>query len=409
MKNISASNLTIESIYQAQERLYQAFTPQPLRAARQLSQKHGTDIRIKEENLNFTASFKERGAYNKLAQLTPDQLKAGVVCVSAGNHAMALAYYAQSMGCPAVVVMPQSAPHTKVNRVKSFGAEVILHGQTFADAATLLPDLIQSRNLTLVHPFDDEQIIAGQGTIGLEIVKEWPEVEVIVVPIGGGGLISGVAIAAKTLNPKIKIIGVQTELYNSMAASLTKGKKRDIQGGASVAEGIAIKEPGIVTQPLVSKWVDEIVVCSEALIEDAVAELLLSEKTLVEGAGAAGLAALYARPDLFKGKKTAIILCGGNIDQSILVSILHRSLVRQGRIVRFFVKAPDNAGLLAKSAAIIAEHGGNIRDVFHDRTFSNPGAKTTTIEFDVELQDPKSAQAIIDAFALQNIQVVQSL
>jgi threonine dehydratase len=356
----------------------------------------GAEIWLKFENLQFTASFKERGALNRLMRLSEAERAAGVVAVSAGNHAQGLAYHAQRLGIRAVIVMPQTAPGVKVQGVRRFGAEVVLHGATFADAAERLEALKAERGLTLVHPFDDADVIAGQGTVALEMLEDAPDLDVLCVPIGGGGLMSGIAIAAKALKPGIELYGVQSELYPAMARAIG----HDIPlnpGGPSVAEGIAVKEPGLLTRRIVADLVNDVLIAPEIAIEDAVAMLLEIEKTLAEGAGAAGIAAIAKHPAPFRGRKVGVVICGGNIDTQILASVLDRSLARRGRLVRLAVTSLDIAGALARVARIIGEHGGNIREVRHDRTFSNPWAKTTTIFIDLELIDPAETDPIITA------------
>lgn len=391
---LSQLPVTLADIRIARERIQGEVAETPLKRSKRLSSKFGINLWLKCENYHTTSSFKERGACNRLSQLSEEQKNAGITAVSAGNHAQGLAYHAKRLNIPAVIVMPATAPITKISRTRDYGAEVVLHGKTFAEAATLIPELVEKRGLTLVHAFDDIDVISGQGTIGLEIIEALPNIDTLVVPIGGGGLISGIAIAAKSLKPNITIIGVQAALYPSMVCAV-KGGDMPRDGGSSIAEGIAIKEPGKITRPIVEALVDDLVLVSEDQIEDAVALLLDNEKMLVEGAGAAGIAAIMANPERFSGQNVATVLCGGNIDQSILVSALQRALVRQGRFVRLQVKAPDTVGLLSSIASAIAEHGGNIMDVHHDRVFSNPGAKTTTIVVDIELQAASQKAKII--------------
>ncbi|MDT2020935.1 threonine ammonia-lyase [Methylocella sp. CPCC 101449] len=384
---------SLDDIRAAEARIRPALPPTPFLHSRTLSEILGCELWLKFENLNFTASFKERGALNKLLQLTPQERTRGAVAVSAGNHALGLAYHARRIGVKAVIVMPETTPAVKVMGVRDCGAEVILAGKTFADAAERLPDLIAERGLVLVHPFDDAAVIAGQGTVGLEMLAQAPPLDLLVIPVGGGGLIGGIATAAKALQPGIKVIGVQTELYSGMAQVLDAARTASA-GGPSLAEGIAVKEPGLLTREIVRRHVDDMLVVPEPKIEDAVVMLLEVEKTLTEGAGAAGVAAISAYPDRFKGKKVGTVLCGGNIDLQLLSIILHRSLVRRGRLVRLTVTTLDAAGQLADIAAIIARHGGNIVEVWHDRTFGSPLAKTTAIDIEFELQSPQARQLI---------------
>jgi threonine dehydratase len=294
----------------------------------------------------------------------------------------------------------------KVSGARDFGAEVILHGKTFADAAELIAGLVAERGLGLIHPFDDPAVIAGQGTAGIEMLEEVPDLEMLVVPVGGGGLIGGIATAAKAMKPSIRIVGVQTELYSGMAG-LLGAKGNSVAGGPSVAEGIAVKEPGHLTRQIVRSHVEEMLVVPEPAIEDAVTLLLEIEKTLTEGAGAAGVAAIRAHPELFKGRKVGAVLCGGNIDLQLLVSVLHRTLAKRGRLVRLTVTTLDAAGQLADIASIIAKHGGNIVEVWHDRIFASPFAKTTAIDIEFELQHPDARQLIEAELSLKGMGVVR--
>ena len=397
---------TLADIRAAEQRIRPVIPPTPFLQSRTLSEMLGCELWLKFENLNFTASFKERGALNKLLLLTPEERERGVVAVSAGNHALALAFHARRVGVKAVIVMPVTAPTVKASGARDFGAEVILHGKTFADAAELIPGLIAERGLILVHPFDDPAVAAGQGTAGIEMLEQVPELEMLVVPVGGGGLIGGIATAAKAMKPSIRVVGVQTELYSGMAGLLGAAGEASL-GGPSVAEGIAVKEPGRLTREIARRHVDEMLVVPEPAIEDAVALLLEIEKTLTEGAGAAGVAAIRSRPELFAGRKVGAVLCGGNIDLQLLVAVLHRSLARRGRLVRLTVTTLDAAGQLADIASIIARHGGNILEVWHDRVFASPFAKTTAIDIEFELQNPDSRKLIEAELATKGMGVVR--
>ena len=361
-----------------------------------LSRFIGTDIVLKFENLQFTASFKERGALNKILSLSEAERARGFATVSAGNHAQGLAYHAQRLGYRATILMPETTPVTKVRNVAAFGAQVILTGQTFADAAASLPEIAARDNLVIVHPFDDPAIVAGQGTIGIEMLAADPLLETLVVPIGGGGLCSGIAIAAKALKPSIRVIGVQSELYPGMALA-TGHASAPFRGGPSVAEGIAVKQPGALTSAILRTLIDDIVVVPEAPIEDAIALLIEIEKTVVEGAGAAGIAAMLHRPDLFKGQRCGVVLCGGNIDTRALVTVLQRHLVRSGLFVRLGITATDTAGSLGRVATIIGQRGGNILELRHERAFGSKYAKETTIEIDIELRDAGDRDPLITA------------
>jgi threonine dehydratase len=397
---------TLADIRAAEARIRPSIPPTPFMHSRTLSDILGCKLMLKFENLNFTASFKERGALNKLLLLTPQEREKGVVAVSAGNHALALAYHARRLGIAATIVMPVTAPVVKAAGARDFGAEVILHGKTFADAAELLPGLIAERGLVLVHPFDDPAVVCGQGTVGVEMLEQAPDLDTLVVPVGGGGLIGGIATAAKAMKPGIRVVGVQTELYSGMAGVL--GATRvSVAGGPSVAEGIAVKEPGQLTREIVRRYVDEMLVVPESAIEDAVTLLLEIEKTLTEGAGAAGVAAIKAGPEFFKGRTVGAVLCGGNIDLQLLVSVLHRSLARRGRLVRLTVTTLDAAGQLADITSIIAKHGGNIVEVWHDRVFASPFAKTTAIDIEFELQNPNARQLIENELTSKGMSVVK--
>jgi threonine dehydratase len=364
----------------------------------------GCQLWLKFESLQFTASFKERGALNRLLQLTPDERARGVVAASAGNHAQGLAHHAQRLGVKAVIVMPETAPAVKIKAVRGFGAEVILKGRTFADAAAELPGLIAARGLVLVPAFDDPAIIAGQGTIGIEMLEVERDLDTLVVPIGGGGLISGIAIAAKAMKPDIRIVGVQSEHYPGMAAAL--GRRKDGPGASSsIAEGIAVKEPGLITRDICRRLVDEIVVVKESTIEDAVALLLEIEKSVIEGAGAAGVAAIMERPGMFAGRKVGVVLCGGNIDLSVLSAVLQRTLVRKGRRVRIAITVLDSVGALARIAGVIAKAAGNIVSVTHERVFGDHDAKSAEIVFDVELENRADFDTIAGELRAMGMQV----
>jgi threonine dehydratase len=316
-----------------------------------------------------------------------------------------LAHHAQRLGIRAVIVMPETAPNVKIKAVRGFGAEVILKGQTFADAAAEVPRLIAERGLVFVPAFDDPHVVAGQGTVGIEMLDAAPQIDTLVVPIGGGGLIGGIAIAAKAIKPDIRIIGVQSELYPGMAHAL--GRTEAKPGGASsIAEGIAVKEPGQLTRLICGQLVDEIVIVKERTIEDAVAMLLEIEKTVVEGAGAAGIAAMIERPELFRGRTVGVVLCGGNIDLTVLSSVLQRALVRKGRLVRIAVTALDSVGALARIAGVIARSGGNIVSVTHERVFGDHDAKSAEIIFDLELQDRKDLKRIAQDLRALGMEVV---
>lgn len=390
--------VTLKDVQGAAAALGGAIVNTPSLYSRTLSEVTGAEVYLKFENLQFTAAFKERGALNKLLSLSVTQRTAGVIAASAGNHAQGLAYHAKRLGVPAVIVMPRFTPNTKVERTRSHGAEVVLHGDDFDAAQEHAHYLAQARGLTPVHPYDDEKIIAGQGTLALEMLATCPQLEVLVVPVGGGGLIAGCAIAAKALKPGkpgIEIIGVQTERFPSMVCAVRGGQPQF--GASTIAEGIAVKTPGTLTLPVVRELVDDLLMVSEGALEQAIVMLLEIEKTVVEGAGAAGLAALLAYPQRFKGKQVGLILCGGNIDLLMLAEIIERGMVRSGRLTRLLVEVSDLPGSLAKVTACLATASANILDVYHQRRFTHLPLQSTAVEFVVQTRDHAHAAAIIAA------------
>ena len=371
--------VTLEKIYQAADAIAGRVVKTPCRRSRTLSTITGADVRLKFENQQFTASFKDRGALVKLLGLTSKQRKKGVIALSAGNHAQSVAYYAQQLGILATVVMPRYTPNVKVENTRQLGAEVILHGTGLNEARVYAQKLAHDRGLELIHPYDDEEIIAGQGTVALEMLEVAPDLEVLLVPVGGGGLIAGMAIAAKGIRPSIEVLGVQTERFPAMFQAL---EGTPIQCGTStVAEGIAVKEPGCHTLPVVKKLVDGILLVEESTIEAAVLLLVEVEKTIVEGAGAVGLAALLENRDRFRNRKVGLILSGGNIDLSALSSIIQRGLARSGRLVRLRVGIPDVPGALAQASRLIGEANANIIEVHHQRAFTNLSLRVAEVEF----------------------------
>ena len=379
MKLTTSKSPTVENIYQAAQIISDRVSNTPCRYSRQLSDTAGATVILKYENLQFTGSFKDRGALVKLFSLTADQKKQGIIAMSAGNHAQAVAYQARRLNIPAVIVMPCFTPNIKVERTRSFGAEVIFHGETLDDSIILGRQIARERDLNIVHPYDDEQIIAGQGTIALEMLATHPGLEILLIPVGGGGLIAGNAIAAKSLCPQIEIIGVQTKRFPSMLKAL-QGEPI-VCGRSTMAEGIAVKTPGKLTLPIIRELVDDILLVDEEEIEEAVRLLLEQEKTVVEGAGAAGLAALIKYRDRFVDRKVGIILSGGNIDLPILAEIVQRSMVRSGRLVRLEVEIRDLPGVLADVTRYIGETGANIVEVRHQREFSCLPLELAYVEF----------------------------
>jgi len=385
---------TIDDIRAAVKRIDGAVIRTPMLLSRTLSEIIGAELWLKFENLQFTAAYKERGALNKLLQLTPDERARGVIAASAGNHAQAVAYHGKRLGIPVTIVMPAPTPTIKVTQTEGHGARVVLYGAMFDDAYGKARELALEHGYVFVHPFDDPQIIAGAGTVGLEMLEDVPDLDTIVVPIGGGGLMSGVCTAARAIKPDIELIGVEAELYPSMKCAV-EGCNMPL-GGDTLAEGIAVKEPGQLTSRILKECANDIVLVSERDLERAVAMLVGIEKTVVEGAGAAGLAAILSDTDRYKGKKVATILCGGNIDTHLLANVLVRDLVRQGRIARLRVGAEDRPGALAAITAKFHEAGVNIIEINHSRIFSRLPAKDTLIEVECEARD---ASAIDDVVA----------
>ncbi len=373
--------------------------PTPMLPAPKLSALTGAEVYVKYENLQVTNSFKERGARCKLASLSAEERKRGVITMSAGNHAQAVAYHAASLGIPASVVMPVTTPFVKVAATKAYGAEVVLYGESVSESQSRAESMAQQRNLTWVHPYDDEHVIAGQGTIALEMLEEVADLDMLVIPIGGGGLISGMAVAAKAINPKIEIVGAESALYPSFWNAL-RGEDLPL-GGSTLAEGIAVKNVGKLTLPIVRDLVSDIVLVDEQHIERAVNAYLTLQKTMAEGAGAAGLAAMLAQPARFAGKKVGLVLCGGNIDPRILASIMVRELERDHRIVSFRLTIPDRPGVLGQIATALGELGANILEVDHKRLFLDVPAKGARLDVTVETRDAAHAEEIMLALAAQ--------
>lgn len=385
----------LKDIQAAAERIGSAVTNTRFEKSETLSSILSCEIFLKFENLQFTSSFKERGALNKLLQLNEDQKQAGVIAMSAGNHAKAVAYHGQRLGIPTTIVMPKNTPNVKVEDTKNFDANVILEGSSLDESAKHAHDLADNEGLTFIHPYDDEEIMAGQGTIALELLSANPDLESIVVPIGGGGLISGIAIAAKALKPDIKIIGVEVAGYPSVNNALNN--EETPCGGTTIAEGIAVKQPGELTLAIIKELVDDIIVVTEEAIEDAIDLLLTIEKTVTEGAGAASLAAVMSQTETFKGQQTAVLLCGANIDSRILASVLMRRLVRKGRIVRYLIKISDSPGILSDVTQLIGALGGNILEVSHQRMFSSVPVKEADLYLTVETRDADQAKDILSS------------
>ena len=389
-----ALSLGLAEIQAAAARLQSQVLDTPCVESRTLGQILGCQVFLKFENLQFTASFKERGALNKLVALIDSGVTLnGVIAASAGNHAQGVAHHAQRLGLRAVIVMPQHTPTVKVERTRGFGAEVVLHGETFDDARDRALQLAAEQDLSFVHPFDDEQVIAGQGTIGIEMLKAQPDLDTLVIAVGGGGLISGIATAVRAIKPGVQIIGVQTSRFPAMFNHI-KGTQLP-QGASTIAEGIAVGQPGLITREIVRRHVDDLVLVDEGDIEQAIVMLLEIEKTLVEGAGAAGLAALLKDPARFAGRKVGLVLCGGNIDPLLLAAILERGMVRAGRLARIRVAARDTPGVLARITTVVAEAGANIDEVHHQRAFSTLSVQSVEVELVLQTRNRTHVQDLV--------------
>ena len=396
--------LQIQDIRDAAVRLQGQVLDTPCVESKTLSQIVGAQVFLKFENLQFTASFKERGACNKLAQLSPEERARGVVAMSAGNHAQGVAYHAQRLGIRAVIVMPRFTPGVKVERTRGFGAEVVLHGDTLEEASAHAHALADAQGLVFVHPYDDEAVAAGQGTLGLEMLAAVPDLDTLVIAVGGGGLMAGVATAARALRPDIKLIGVQTTRFPAMMNAV-KGTQHP-QGTSTIAEGIAVGTPGTMTQEVIKRLVDDLVLVDEGDIEQAVLMLLEIEKTLVEGAGAAGLAALLRYPERFAGQKVGLVLCGGNIDPLLLAAIIERGMVRSGRLTRIKVSARDTPGALARITATVADAGANIEEVHHQRAFTLLAAQNVEIELVLQTRGHAHVAQVLEQLRSAGLEAV---
>jgi len=396
--------VTLDAIRAAAARIQGAVERTPFLPSRTLSRLAGCELYLKFENLQFTASFKERGALNKLLSLSDAERKRGVIAMSAGNHAQAVAYHASRLGIPAVIVMPKGSPNTKIKNTQVHGARVELEGESLHEAGAHARELAKRDNLVFVHPYEDPLVIAGQGTVGLEMLEAVPELDVLVVPVGGGGLISGIATAARALKPGIRVVGVESKTYPSMHQRLA-GQPIQV-GGDTIAEGIAVKDVGDIAFGIIRKAVEEVLVVEEETIERAIVALIEIEKTVAEGAGAAALAALLENPQRFAGRKVGIPISGGNIDSRVLASVLMRGLVRDQRLVRLRVTMPDVSGSLAKVAQIIADAGGNIVEVIHQRIFGTSSVKSPEVEFLIETRDRGHTDALARALAEKGVKAI---
>src|SRR6266699_2208870 len=397
-------SITVADIEAARRTIAGRVLRTPMLPAPKLSALTGASVLVKYENLQVTNSFKERGALNKLASLSASQSAQGVIAMSAGNHAQAIAYHAARLGIPATIVMPVTTPFVKVEATQAHGAEVVLEGETVAEAQLRAETIGRERGLTFVHPYDDPLVIAGQGTIALEMLEDAPDLDVLVIPIGGGGLIAGNAIAARSRKPAIEIVGAEAALYPSFWNALY-GENRPF-GGATLAEGIAVKNVGVLALAIVRELVSKVVLVDEAYLERAVNAYLTLQKTMAEGAGAAGLAAVLAEPAMFRGRKVGLILCGGNIDARILASVMVRELERESRIVSFRLTIPDQPGVLGQIATRLGELGANILGVEHRRLFLDVPAKGAKLDVTVETRDRAHGEQIFKVLKREGFQPV---
>jgi len=389
------STLALEDIRAAADRIAGAVVRTPTHLSRTLSEITGAEIWLKFENQQFTAAYKERGALNALLLMDPEQRERGVIAASAGNHAQGLSYHGRRLGVPVTIVMPKTTPTVKIMQTESVGGHVVLEGETFDEAYAHARKLERELGLTFVHPFDHPHVAAGQGTVALEMFEEAPDLDVIVVPIGGGGLISGMGTVAKARPAPVEVVGVQAKLYPSSYARV-KGEAM-VCGGDTLAEGIAVKEPGAFTSRIIDKVVDDIVLVSEPDLEQAVALLLQIEKTVVEGAGAAGLAAVLAHPERFAGRKVGLVLCGGNIDTRLLTNVLLRDLARSGRLARLRITLQDRPGALYKVMREFDDHNVNILEIYHQRIFTSLPAKGLVTDIECEARDRDQIEQLVSA------------
>jgi threonine dehydratase len=387
--------VTLQDIEAARRRIRDAVYLSPCPESEFFSRMLGCQAFFKLENLQRTGSFKERGALNKLLTLSPEERARGVVCASAGNHAQGVSHHAGRLGIPATIVMPEATPLIKVTSTRSHGARVVLHGANFDEALVEAYRLRDAEKLTFVHPFDDDVVIAGQGTIGLELLEQNPFIEVVIVPVGGGGLISGVAAAMKEVNPRVRVVGVETQGLSKMKASLEAGHFVTLEPCRTIADGIAVRRPGERTLPMVQRYVDEIVTCDDEEIANAILLLLEREKSVAEGAGAIALAAAVNRKTKVEGKRVAMIVSGGNIDVNLVSRIIERGLVKDGRLVRLAVMVPDRPGSLAALTQIVARQRANVMEIHHNRTFTKTALGDTLVELVLETRGREHIDDIV--------------
>jgi threonine dehydratase len=391
--------ITLADVKAAHERIRQSIYLSPCTLSATFSQLTGNSIFLKLDNLQRTGAFKERGALNKLLTLTKEEREQGVIAASAGNHAQGLAYHAGKRGIRAQICMPLTTPLIKVSATKAYGAEVVLQGANYDEACEESIRRGNQQHLTFIHPFDDDAVIAGQGTLGLEMLQQHPEIEAVVVPIGGGGLIGGIACAIKETNPKVQVVGVQTSRLPSMKAAVAEGKPVTIPAAATIADGIAVRRAGDRTLPLVQKYVDQIVTVDEEEIANAILLLLEREKTMAEGAGAAAIAAMVNHKIEMSGKNIAVLVCGGNIDVTLLSRIIERGLVKDGRLVRLRVHLPDYPGALHRLTGILADHRANIVETSYDRTYYGVNLGETAIDITMETRGPEQIAELLSALS----------
>ena len=387
--------VNIENIKEARNLLNNRTVITPEIRSNYLSNLVRGSVFLKLENLQHTSSFKARGAFISIDRLEEKKKKKGVIAMSAGNHAQAVAWWAKEQGINATIIMPEQAPFLKVMKTKEYGGNVILKGRTLDEAQTFVKEKIKEEGLTLIHPYDNQDVILGQGTIGLEFLEKIPDLDCLIIPIGGGGLISGIAVAAKSVNPKIKIYGIQTKKFPTMY-NLFKSKQLNITGD-TLADGIAVKIPGDITSTIIKKYVDDIILVNEFEIEKAISSLFENERIVSEGAGAVGVAAIMKSPELFEGLRIGTVICGGNIDARVFASILNRKLSRDGRLAKVRIDILDEPGMLARISNLIAENGGNIIEIFHQRMFHDVPVKNAKIDAVIEALSINHIKTIIDS------------
>jgi threonine dehydratase len=396
--------VTLDDVRAARQRIQDQIYLSPCTRSETLSRISGCTAFLKLENLQMTGAYKERGALNKLLTLTDEERRRGLIAASAGNHAQAVAYHAGRLGVSATILMPEGTPIIKVANTRSYGARVVLHGSSYEEAYAEARRLEQVDGLTFIHPFDDPAVIAGQGTMGLELLEQLPDLDAVVVPVGGGGLVSGIGIAMKSLRPSVRVIGVETEVLPCMLASMEAGRVVTLESASTMADGVAVKRAGDLTFALAQKVVDEIVTVSEEEIASAILYLLEREKTVVEGAGAVGVAALMQRKLRLDGKRVAVVVSGGNIDVNVIARVIERGLVREGRLVRIDVALLDRPGQLAKVSNVIASNRANVVEVHHTRAFTNRFGDAT-LQLTLETRGPDHVEEILRALRERGYQV----